>query len=339
VHPDLINEPYRKKDSGVRPDVYTTGPYFHYSCKADYHICRIGKTLVSYSSKIKTKSRWKRESTLSLDDVYRTYGLEMVYSYLNHICSMKMSVKQPHILDSYLIGCLYIVQPQLAAYLSRDIAIDPRQRPITVTSLLIAEYQARDAREPRLLAELVAHDTQLPIELLARICNSKRISKAIAAQVTLQRKSRSLRLGELEARAIHPVVHYDSEGESIKSWYIATHSAWWTLKISGSKCNLWSYECHKKLSLPGIPMLYSYRDYGRIEHTNDLDTLQSMLLSWGLNDLENVEYESISCWLMLFVSEVFADQVGRGFECSFDRSQLAAEFQDMLECAVEQLAR
>ncbi|CAH6420471.1 Hypothetical protein POVR2_LOCUS167 [uncultured virus] len=96
----------------------------------------------------------------------------MVYSYLDHICKLKLSLEDPQLLWVYLIGCLSIIQPEMAERFS--VGVGTRVGDIVAASCcLIAEYQARDVREPRMLEQLVAHNTQLPIELLAKIFQSK----------------------------------------------------------------------------------------------------------------------------------------------------------------------
>ena len=63
----------------------------------------------------------------------------------------------------------------------------PTTLSLLVCSSLLEQLIVLGSTQPKLLHEIQVHTTALPIDILAKICDSKRISKDIAADVTRQR--------------------------------------------------------------------------------------------------------------------------------------------------------
>ncbi|CAH6420487.1 Hypothetical protein POVR2_LOCUS173 [uncultured virus] len=338
LHPDLINEPYRKKDTGVRHDCFPDSetPYFTFSCKSGKPTCTIGRVTVTSNKTFKMKRNWKLESNLTVLDVYNTYGLDMACSYLHHICKLKLSAKYPDMLRIYLIGNLSLVQLELAARIYEPKMLSSPVQDILISSYaLLSELAMREGKQPRMLGELVPHETNLPVELLAKIFQSKRINKQIAEQVTMQRQSRSLRVGEVAARAIYPSVKYSNQ---FRYWVASSPKHSWLLQVvevddEEDEYSL-TYE-NKAIGSSGEIVLYSYRDYARLQNASDqLGVLDKLLAHCKLDKPEEVTDLELFCpWIVLLASEIGDSKLAR----TIYKSDLAGSFSSLL-CRVKSKA-
>ncbi|CAH6420467.1 Hypothetical protein POVR2_LOCUS166, partial [uncultured virus] len=137
----------------------------------------------------------------------------------------------------------------------------------------------------------------------------------------------------LEARAIYPLVCYsESDG-----WSIDTGTYLWTLTVEQDKFTLQSQEPIPGIELLGTPVLYSYRDYARVRHCDDIDMFVPILNAMELDYMKTQDDLKLCAWLLLFVSEVYSEQAN--YKAVFDKSQLMVEYNDMLGCMWDVIAQ
>ncbi len=196
----------------------------------------------------------------------------------------QLSLRYPRLFCIYVIGSLAVLRPDLATRL------DTRLRIALACSMLLSELLLLDNRQPRLTHDLVPIACELPIELVARIVNSKRISKLIAEQVS--------RLGELQVRS-KIVVRYDLKNK-LCSLYAPPVALWMLIKIDG----VYRLELKKASELVGSHIVGDYqlcsvRDEARIRNADVRDALQGRLR--GIDAMDEV---TLCCHIVLFAREL-----------------------------------
>ena len=179
---ELLNEPYTYRDSGLRPEYKIQRPFFLFSAfEGGGASCIVGSSRISvsegqsYSLAIPLEKCVSRFSVVS---VYDTYGLRITYEFLKHLYFQKRY--RSSWLVTYLRGSLAIL----------DLGtLDSTHENADVMhwcSLLLSRLSELDSKQPRPI-EQVTSSSVLPIEMLALITNSVRLSKNVAREVISQR--------------------------------------------------------------------------------------------------------------------------------------------------------
>lgn len=336
LHSDLVNEPWTKEDTGVRADVYPSSsrPFFKCQLAGGMGVCIAGNIALSIPQLEQIDKSWKIATTLSVIDVYDAYGLETAYSYLHHLYHLEISMNYPQYLALYLVGSLAILNPECATSMYKKIRKQSAAIVLAACSILLAELALLETKQPILsCSEITAHTTVLPIEILARIFNSKRISKQIAEQVTLQRRGRELRIFELQCRAIHPIISKNDLTETTRE------NRWQSVM---NECNkVWLMEqrgddfivSSRAMGLADVMLsmtkskqvLYSYQDYARMRNLPLKQVLSSML-----REVDTKNEDMLCAWILMLCIEN-----GDENELTIRRDQLLFSFEFLSKRALE----
>ena len=301
LHPDLVNEPYSTVDTGARPDVYSTRPFFHFYISDGSVSAAVGQQSFCHAG----SALGKFFCDITVVDVYDTYGLEMAYSYCHHLYHSELSIEHPEWLATYLTSSLAILQPQFA----REIYDKMSSRHMRTLSLLacsslLAELVLLESTQPKLLHDIVQHTTLLPIDILAKICNSKRISKDIAAAVTKQRACLPMRLGENHYRARESPVYkittptgLDFLQRTITEESIDRH---WLLNFNTNSIYIGSQSHSVSSSNKKTDIFTSYRDRARVCGFSELAMLQAMQRTKVTKD----NLVQVCTWILFLASDL-----------------------------------
>lgn len=122
---------------------------------------------------------------VSILNIYDSYGLEISKLFLQHVCELDVIVDWK---QTYLYCSLVAMNPMIEASYHLSLS--------ELSMLMVTELESLEASQPRCIEEITLAP-QLPIELLARIINSKRVSKALAALVETHRCTHPLSEQEL----------------------------------------------------------------------------------------------------------------------------------------------
>lgn len=293
VIPEEIEaEPFAHSD--ITPDVYNVSrSFFAFTTREDKSAeCVIGET--SFRTAF-SEAEATNVTYISVVTVYDSYGLEIACSYISRLRALSERQATAHDVPSarqvaiYLVGSLAILTPSRAQllYNERD-RYQSSDLVIMVCSALLEELLALDEAQPRLTAPLEPAQILIPEGLLALICNSKRISKGIAAHVIRQRCGRALRPGELEFRAIHPRTKVLSD----LCWYIADSDSIWYLMRRPSGCGnvflLSTVLRNESLLRLGRVVVHSPRYHARLRGVPEPEMMKTLLDSVDRADIDVV---------------------------------------------------
>lgn len=234
LHPDLANEPFSFADDGIRPDIRCRGDKFFRFSITKYEVSfRAGDMVASgvnlYRSEFSSDAKIRESTTTSLIDIYHSYGLDMVYSLLEHIY---------YVCDGYSIH-LYVAGS--VAMLDPDYGLRLIVRPEADTELMYAATRALishlllkllyiESRQPKLAEPLTTVSVTLPDEILARIVGG-RVSKSIREKYLAQIRARPLPLGAVADVRLRPctcnvrrhyALDYTSAESKSKRWCLST---------------------------------------------------------------------------------------------------------------------
>lgn len=178
---ELSNEPYTYNDSGLRPEYKIRRPFFHFTAlEGGGAVCVVGSTRIcvdggqSYTLAIPLEKSVSRFSVVS---VYDTYGLAVTYEFLKYLYLQKCY--HSGWLVTYLRGSLAQLDPGTLASIE---TCDPLQ----LSAQLLSRLVEIESKQPR-SAEQVTTPPALPLEMLALITNSVRLSKDLTREVLAQR--------------------------------------------------------------------------------------------------------------------------------------------------------
>jgi hypothetical protein len=178
---NIINEPYTNNDTGFKPEIKIKRPFFCFKISEDgiASACVNNKTIFSAKGR-KDNIPKKCYSNISVLNIYDTYGVDMVYSFLFHVCSNKYSNIRPDWLIIYLGGSILMFNP---SYIDRftDIFSSVFNASITTLCTFIITYILELEKVQPILNTPLDKITQiLPTEIISKILQSKRISKKIS---------------------------------------------------------------------------------------------------------------------------------------------------------------
>lgn len=281
---ELESQPFAHSD--LVPDVYDVSrSFFAFTTREDNSAeCVVGET--SFRTAF-SEAKVTNVTFISVVAVYDSYGLDVAQAYISRLRALPEE-RQAQV-AIYLIGSLAILASTRAQplYCERD-GYQPSELVIVVCSVLLEELLALDERQPRLATPLEPVQIAIPDELLALICNSKRISKGIAIHVTQQRRNRALRPGELEFRAIHPRTKVLSD----ICWYIADSDSIWCLirrpSDSGDIFLISTISRNDSLLRLGRVVIHSPRDHARLRGVSEPEMTKLLLDGVDRDDIDVV---------------------------------------------------
>ncbi|CAH6419585.1 Hypothetical protein POVR2_LOCUS91 [uncultured virus] len=177
---ELLNEPFSFLDTGDRPEMVVYRSDFLFMVHRDgSSLAVIGSREIRREA---PRDYWRasnkpdRDSTFfSLINIYDTYGLSIVKSFLQHLICSKDEMNT-NWLACYLLGSLAVIDPE-----SEEIEREGQDLN-HLSNILLLRLSALASLEPR-ATEALTNAPCLPIELLAKILNSTRISKSLSSVV------------------------------------------------------------------------------------------------------------------------------------------------------------
>ncbi|CAH6421338.1 Hypothetical protein POVR2_LOCUS352 [uncultured virus] len=182
---ELLNEPFafEGQHNGLKPEITTARPRFvmYITKKSTYY------TIGSSEAEIYDRGSrvpQKNICNVSVLNVYDTYGLDVAYAFLHYICINKLYSNCESYLMTYLAGSLDHMTGSAMGYYSSD-----RDAEMFI-DLCVARILTELLRRQRLIEpSYEIQSASLPIEIVAKIVNSLRISKQLSEHVLLSRRA------------------------------------------------------------------------------------------------------------------------------------------------------
>ena len=182
---ELLNEPFRYgyQDNEYRPEITVSRSPFLFKIDEWSVTVRVAGKECSVASYLEADEGeelpTKHKTNVSVLNVYDMYGLTITLEFLRHVSRNR----HDHIewIEIYLIGCMFALrlEPQCKQYII--------QRIRSMVEDITVELMRREKCKAKLDCELVPQS--LPIEIVALITGSVRISKEAALIVHARRAS------------------------------------------------------------------------------------------------------------------------------------------------------
>ena len=297
---DLFNEPFALGDSGVRADIFTTRPFMRVRILEKGILGQVGSSLFHYET-MEAMALRKSDTVISVLDVYDCCGFEMAYSYLHRTYHSEMCVAYPKLLCIYLATSLAVIKPSYVEQIFLIMKDNPEALSLLLCSTLITELillEQKGRSGLPLSSDLVPHQTELPVEILARIFNSTRISKSIASDVVQLRSNRELREGELTARARHTYIMHDPV---MRTWSGLSGAGNKYLHVNSTE-GKFSLDYCRTVGVvdegTGRPVLYSYRDHARIRRAPE-----RLMFQKAVAEVNTEDEDELCAWILLLSCE------------------------------------
>ena len=191
----LLDEPVSDFDDGYRVEIVTPRALFLF--KIGQTSCSVAYRDIEYSvmhAQVKTRpeSMWKRTSNVSILTVYDTHGLDVTLLFLEYLvkrCELDLNSQW---IQAYLYACLHIIQGNLCSCMIGCSNENARR----IASEIGRELRALD-RDVSETGRLESAPCDLPVDVLAKIVNSVRVSKGVRAAVLVIRRDSEPSLEEL----------------------------------------------------------------------------------------------------------------------------------------------
>lgn len=186
---ELRNEPFALVDTKLRPEIRLSRRRFVFEIEGDSRpVCTVGSSVIRGTPPLLASEvpvNMKRRSNVSVLSVYETYGLEIAYSYLHFLYTVKYLRYAPQWLTIYLLGSLLEIEGRTIITAS-----DPgdKYKTLYLCSTIMRALEHRDSMQPKLRSPLRSvPEGTLPPDVLSRILDSTRVSKTIAKDVRGER--------------------------------------------------------------------------------------------------------------------------------------------------------
>lgn len=186
---ELLNEPfaYKREDTGYRAEILISRPTFLFIIEQEEVCVYIGgKRVASEVTFVREeKIPFKCTSNVSILTVFDTYGLDIALLFLNYVCEKKMKFGYEEWLEVYLEGCYTAL---LTGIVSRTFDGSYLER-IADMKLTIEQELKKRPSSAQLDPVALPFTHALPLEVVAMITNSYRISKVVTELVRTLRGS------------------------------------------------------------------------------------------------------------------------------------------------------
>lgn len=307
---ELLNEPFTNNDNGYRPEIIV--PRRKFECVIDRNTISVrvsGKLVYSienYGSIVPIK--WR--SNLSIPTIYDTYGLQIALSFIQHLVDGMHKLSHVH---AYLYGCLNVL----------GLKAKQRHQSMNDIAKLIANHLV-NLDKHNVVHELSSRASCLslhsnsrlcmPLELVARLTNSLRISKSVSELVLSNREARSPPLSAVMGWSNDPVAIYHSSkassprSEDISEWALLVDST----TVSVCICNtsedrfdivkLAREVSRSPISIASQP-LASYRAYYRSIGCNVARAMSNLLASLT-SRVQTMPLVELGCWLSQLLGDL-----------------------------------
>lgn len=175
--PELSNEPIAARDNHCRPERTISRVRFEFCARPglDYRCCVGHVTYVRDWTQAEKTILQKWQSDYSVLNVYDAYGLDITLLFMSHLRTLRASF--PRMIDCYLNGSLHAL---------RDVTCSTSSVVVDMHAAVLEELRVLDSRQLK-ASEPVTRSPELPIEILAVIINSMRVSKLLAKEVQRHR--------------------------------------------------------------------------------------------------------------------------------------------------------
>ncbi|CAH6419568.1 Hypothetical protein POVR2_LOCUS73 [uncultured virus] len=165
---ELLNEPFVAIDNGLRAEIIVFRPQFYWSTERSYGYDGREQYTTSYN---------KTSSNVSILNIYDTYGFDIAVTFLNYLVVVKAREYPTWALD-------YARESYRHMTRDRTQAVDIRG----YGAVMVQELANREAERKVYVIRSDA-TCSLPIEIVAKIIPSVRLSKEVTKQVWLLRSS------------------------------------------------------------------------------------------------------------------------------------------------------
>lgn len=220
----LMNEPVDASDDGHRVEIVEPRSPFLFeieqiSCSVTYR--DVVYRVVHARVKTRPESMWKTTSNVSILTVYDTYGLDVALAFLGYLVKCCEYDLNGLWIQAYLYACLHIIRGDLSSC-AIGCSIENARK---LASNIELELRRLDG-DASTVQRLESAPCDLPIEVLAKIINSVRVSKGIRAAVLAMRRDSEPNWRELHDTSLpctslsalsNPRLHYMIRGTE-KQW-------------------------------------------------------------------------------------------------------------------------
>lgn len=289
-------EPVEKSPAGLI-EVYSDRPFFRYCTSETSTFCSYGDFAVS----CKTDNKQEVLTYTSILDVYDRYGLSVCSAYLkslyNAVIAGSYSARSFLLYVCMSLAGLDIEEARsYSQQLQQKTSLSSVVNDCCLTFMVLLEDY--DEKQPRLLTELQEATQELPVEVLALIFRSRRISKTIGhCFISLRLKQRSCLLRERELAARSLCV--PSIGFGTRMW----SSSYTTIVLQDDRALL-TGDMYSIMSLCNITQeevkinsqLYSWRDYARLIRREEKQVFEEMIKQVDTSDITQV-----SSWIIVLL--------------------------------------
>ncbi|CAH6419593.1 Hypothetical protein POVR2_LOCUS99 [uncultured virus] len=272
---ELLNEPIATVDNGYRVELIVPREEFKYTVSSCSIQCTIGQSDMLYpgfrsTTNLKLDPDTKLSCQHSVLNIYDTYGLKIAKFYLNNLLIRRHLL--PVIRTSYLYYSLLAIDPA-SNHSHWKLGVNELSR------LVMSKLNELEANKPRCTEEITLA-IDLPVELLVRIINSKRISKLLSVQVEQFRQTEPFSHQELEQAKLGQCTYFSNKKWSacyaLPRLLSYIRSMEWTLEEVASQ----TYSLnHKRVEtdLTGLVVQYSIVTYCRAFKLRGCNAKQAIL--------------------------------------------------------------
>lgn len=322
---ELYNEPFAYVDTEERPEVTVERPSFLFKIEAD-RSCSIVIGTEVYTVGLRGSQTLrlpqKSSTNVSILNIYDTYGLEVAWSYTQHIYYHKYDAVNRRWLEFYLIANLLALGLPVADEFKRlEVNV------LYLCSSIITELIHLDNKKLKLASELLPSSIELPPEVIALITGSQRLNSNIRRSVRTTKCTRMPTLTELTvANELSKLDKTRREGSTVsnRNWSLDVDHLFVLRPRQASMLD----------EIEGDVVQFSLYDYSRaftMRYCNGANSTRDMLV-----DLQ-IQYEVVTvtnlndvcAWIVQLSSDL------GGESGQFDMQGLGTELQRLLSLALE----
>lgn len=324
---ELLNEPFTDDDNGLRVEIIVSRPLFRFEISMPLTRVSIGTREVICVSAGRCPA--KRTSNVSIQTVYDTYGFAIMLLFLKHLRSL--SEVDEKSVYAYIEGSAHAL----------DLIVETDERDFVVDAILDELVRRQELaigltrQERELVREVLSlmgrrrdcaldeHDIEshpdlssrsLPLELVALITNSLRISKAVSTLVRARRVLIIPSIEHVSGRARLTCIHTRTVRSRAMSRQLTRDTAH---QVSIAK---WTVDCFcLQASIRGCARgsivscgyaddrpsrsLYSYHAYYRSQGCDPKVGMKT-LLDWLEGEVETMDVNELCAWTVQLISDM-----------------------------------
>ncbi|CAH6420607.1 Hypothetical protein POVR2_LOCUS204 [uncultured virus] len=212
---ELLNEPFCYNDNLYRPEIIVPRSKFEYTIESDSILVKIAGAVVHRFYNDNACVPTKSSSNVSILNIYDTYGLQITLSFLKHLGSIPDDNRY---VQAYLDGCSCLPELKARAGLDKKFLIE------ALACCLVSIDKAQLVGIANPLASC-----SMPIEIVAMITQSLRVSKTVSKLVISHREATIPSLAHVEGWSDDPATMYF---KSERCWMLGIYEGMKTLCTS-----------------------------------------------------------------------------------------------------------